>query len=694
MALFQRLLVARKAVAIVILVALTANQWRYFVIFHNYDYISELQYNLPQFRTRYNATINANDQLEHLHDPEFVVVNEIIHRAFFGLGHRLHRSAAAYHLAQSLSLPQKPISSTAVTGPANLGQSQLQPAITHFRFHWESCLESKDIRNSSLLGEDEKEYNVFRYLFGDDLWKLNYQYDSSRASSKYPMVPKDSNSDSNKSRSSNVKVHIRKHMIVLRNDVPGYIAGQLYKDLKLPVTYNKNGTFSRTKERRSLLLTKTISSNKHHGYDAILDKVMRSDVEFYRRLVDNYRFHTELREFQIKHKWKERPLVIGVHLRAGNGEDAHFFESGRASSIDADESVMIARLVRLINMMAIRESKRLSGQTVDPGQQQKDHEQNDVLRPLLFVATDTAHLLPLIDKMIRLGTIKEKNEYDGYSNFNSNETHGPNITIMQPMLVPLEIVTWPQDRLPKNAGVSFDALKGQGERCLKGWKSAVSDALLLSEVDVLIAAKRSTFTQSLPLTLGFDRNRKNNGGDEVNDTSSAATKDNTEKANVTQHSNKMVISNNRRFSFCEVSEPDAAHMTCYMDARTWLFRGEDDRNDPRKKDEGMKKTKKNEKNWSFSIPNTTSSAFDQKQTHQQVEHKVTVLLPDVDLPYEFEQASQFLGRENANETRSMARGTDYESVYRYGQSKINKKYRNSHKVVSKIKSSWNFIYDT
>jgi predicted metallo-beta-lactamase superfamily hydrolase len=69
-------------------------------------------------------------------------------------------------------------------------------------------------------------------------------------------------------------------------------------------------------------------------------------------------------------------------------------------------------------------------------------------------------------------------------------------------------------------------------------------------------------------------------------------------------------------------------------------------------------------------------------------------LPDVDSPIEFEQAREFLRRENTHESESTASGTEtYESIFRYGRSKINKKYRNVHKVVSKTNGSWNLIYN-
>ena len=137
-----------------------------------------------------------------------------------------------------------------------------------------------------------------------------------------------------------------------------------------------------------------------------------------------------------------------------------------------------------------------------------------------------------------------------------------------------------------------------------------------------------------------------------------------------------------------------SHMTCFMNARTWLFRGEDDRYGPRDKDESGNNRKWNENVMSFSIPNATFGVFDKNETYQQFEHKITVLFPDVDPPNEFEQAREFLRRENTHDSKSMARGTEiHESVFRYGRSKINKEYRNVPKVVSKTNSSWNLIYN-
>lgn len=704
MAFSKRRLAAQKVVAVVVFIALAANQWKFFVSFHSLDSFRQSEYDRPQTHhsKRYNTTTNANDREDRLQKPEIVFVNEIIHRAFFGLGHRLHRSAAAYHLARSLSLSESqsfPIDH--FDDHVSLDQLQHQPVITQFRFQWESCLPSGKTGNLSLAHEkeDEKiEYNVFRYLFGNDVWELDYDDDTLLVSHRYPMATNDSDSDN--STISDIKLQIRRNMIVVRNDISGYIAGQLYKDLQLPLNYNPDDVFSRTNETKPFVPSSTASFNQRHAYDAILDKVMKSDVDFYHRLMDNYRFESELQQFQIKHKWNERPLVIGLHLRAGNGEGHHFTQSGRASSFDINEATMIDRLVRLIKMAVIRETKRLSDRKTYPKKQRRDDEQNDDLRPLLFIATDTAHLLPLIDEAINLGAMNESSIHYDHSRSMRENSDAPNITMTSPRPVSLEVVTWPQDRLPKNAGVTFDALEGQGQRCLDGWKAAVSDALLLSKVDVLVAAKRSTFTQSLPVTVGFDRNRKKGQADSASDTVSSPAKDQIDLNKNSQKLREEVIEDNRRFSFCEVSEIDVSNMFCYADARTWLFRGEDNRNVSSDEYNDANNPKRDERIWSFSIPGTDNGHSEPKEAHRQVEHRLTVLLPDVDLPFEFELAQDFLVRTNRLENNFVGpKLTDgdiemYESTLHYGRSKINQKYRGAHKVVSTANNSWNLTYNT
>jgi hypothetical protein len=384
-------------------------------------------------------------------------MNEIIHRAFFGLGHRLHRSAAAWHLAKSLG------------------------NVTHFRFHWESC--QAVVPNENAENNDTTvDYNVFRYLFENDVWKLPSD-----------MVVPTTFRTSSKTRK----------MIVLRNDVHGYIKGQLYKDLQLSVPASPAG--------------------RHMFFD---DK-LQSDVSFYQLLESQYRFHSEVENFMQEHQFQNR-LVIGLHIRAGNGEGMHFEATGRGVR---NASAFVDNLVLVVGEM-------LSYQTV----------QEKLFPPIVFLATDTAYLIPLVQDVSKR-----------YLN--------------------IETVVLPQLRLEANQGVTFDNLEGTGRKCLDGWQAMVSDMILLSHADFLIAAKHSTFTQSLPLSLIF----------------------------------------HRRKTFCEVSE-NGMTMTCISGRiEAWLFRDDPSRIH------------------TYAVVKDTT-----KSPPGDVAHPITVLLPDNVLPVEFALAQEYL----------------------------------------------------
>ena len=126
------------------------------------------------------------------------------------------------------------------------------------------------------------------------------------------------------------------------------------------------------------------------------------------------------------------------------------------------------------------------------------------MSPLIFLATDTAYLIPVVRKAFQEHAAMDANS----------------------------VVVLPQFRLQANQGVTFDALEGTGQKCLEGWQAMVSDMMLLAHSNVLVAARHSTFTQSLPLSMMFARQQ----------------------------------------IFCEVSD-EGVTMTCVDgDMQTWLFR--------------------------------------------------------------------------------------------------------------------------
>ena len=89
--------------------------------------------------------------------------------------------------------------------------------------------------------------------------------------------------------------------------------------------------------------------------------------------------------------------------------------------------------------------------------------------PLFFLATDSPKYIPII----------------------SNHTQQFGI----------QTIVVPQDRV--ESGVTF-AIK-EGMQCAKSWYDMLLDDIILSFSDVLVAARHSTFTQSMPMPLVFDR---------------------------------------------------------------------------------------------------------------------------------------------------------------------------------------------
>ena len=376
--------------------------------------------------------------------------NRLVHVSRFGLGHRLIRNTSAYHLAKKLGL----------------GRMKLQ---------WGSC--SKDTNWRGKEGQDE--YNIAQYLFGNDIIYIPSPDGPQREGKR----------------------------VIIRNDVYGYLPGQVYKSYSLPIS------------------RETYTSN-----DGPFLEKLASDSEFYQKLSDKYVFMDEVNEFMQQHRFSEH-TVVGIHLRFGNGEDNHFEWAGRG--ID-DEHTFNSNFMQLIkSLLSIMETEK----------------------PLIFLATDTPQL---IDDFVK-----------------ATENVG------------VKTVHLPQIRVAPNKGVSFKAFEGQEQKCLLGWKAMVTDMMLLAHSDLLIAARHSSFTQSLPLSFVFDRQTTE------------------EKA------------------FCEVAT-DGSDMTCFNEKKTWIFRDDDDVTKIR--------TVSKEK------------GINDKSTNH-VTHKLLVSLPDIEVPKEFDDVKAFLAKE-------------------------------------------------
>ena len=232
---------------------------------------------------------------------------------------------------------------------------------------------------------------------------------------------------------------------------------------------------------------------------------LQSDVEFFTLLQNRFQFRDKALAFMNEHAFGQH-TVIGRHLRAGNGEGQHFIQAQRGIAID--ETLFLKRIARLLQKL-----------TQDPALQEKFQAKP----PLVFLATDSGHLIPALTDLLSTVTFE---------------------TGMMHQRMAMKTVVFPQTFVAKGHGVVFAPHQDEKDNCLQHWQSMFMDGVLLSHSDILVAPLYSTFTQIMPLPLVFHRNhiKKSSSGN-----------------------------NNWSPSFCEAAT-DASRMTCVDTMKTWLYR--------------------------------------------------------------------------------------------------------------------------
>jgi hypothetical protein len=183
-----------------------------------------------------------------------------------------------------------------------------------------------------------------------------------------------------------------------------------------------------------------------------------SDIEFYKNLRDRFRLsQSVVQDFYERYLQKTaitHTTIVGIHIRAGNGETGDFAVRGR--NID-NINIWLDNLTELLVKASRRQNWR---------------------NTVLFIATDTPYLIDRIRSLLL-----QKN------------TGGESA---------ITVVNRDQIRPSTGSGVLFGqqgTVESRGEDCLRGWEDTMIDMMLLSHVDVLIAARPSSFTQSLPMSL-------------------------------------------------------------------------------------------------------------------------------------------------------------------------------------------------
>eukprot|EP00527_Entomoneis_sp_CCMP2396_P005109 CAMPEP_0198149082 /NCGR_PEP_ID=MMETSP1443-20131203/44991_1 /TAXON_ID=186043 /ORGANISM="Entomoneis sp., Strain CCMP2396" /LENGTH=617 /DNA_ID=CAMNT_0043814005 /DNA_START=98 /DNA_END=1951 /DNA_ORIENTATION=+ len=361
--------------------------------------------------------------------------NKAVYVGMFGLGHRLSKLAAAYHFVRGQA------------GYQQMQQKQKSWPVTHLEVLWGSCDNTTD----------ESGLDIFTYLFGNNKIHAGGLLSDS--------LDHKGITSSGTSTSLMDRYHQAKS-IIIRNDVAGYYAGQVYKNARIPL----------------LQLPLDLWQSK-----------LDSDLVLFQYLLSSFdRQHgsTTVAPFQKQHDW-DNYFVVGLHVRAGNGEREHFEQAQR----QIHHETFYQNLVQTIRTFLESQANFLPSKP-----------------PLIFLATDTASVLEQL-----------RHRFGSWD---------------------IPVVSVPQPRVAPKQGVSYSAWTAGSQHCWQGWLYSMVDMALLAKSNVVVAARRSTFTQILPLSIVLKDNQDSGG----------------------------IISEQNKFRFCEASESGQS-MTCFATRDTWLFRG-------------------------------------------------------------------------------------------------------------------------
>lgn len=172
-----------------------------------------------------------------------------------------------------------------------------------------------------------------------------------------------------------------------------------------------------------------------------------ADADFYADLRARFRFRPQVDAFRARHFTNR--TVLGVHIRAGNGEGGDFAWKKRGIR---NETAWLGNLAGHLRQLAA-----------------------GAVRPALFVASDTERLIDGLRD--RLGGA-------------------------------LEVLQVAQRRPAAGTGILFGekrAVLTEGEHCLHGWEMSLVDMILLSHADAVVVGRPSSFTQTMPMSLVFAR---------------------------------------------------------------------------------------------------------------------------------------------------------------------------------------------
>jgi hypothetical protein len=375
-------------------------------------------------------------------------LSSVDYHACCGLGHRMARMSDAYLVSRRLKLS--------------------------FRAFWGYCVFSSNEEAPSEDRANSSFVEVFDYLFGPQPLQEQEELLASHQSQAGSNVSTPTQHPS-PSWSHNYSFG---HYLRLNNKVPHFKSLRRHGNGGAPASASSAGSS-----------TLAPSSSSQSSCPCTRER-RDSDVRFYLSLRERFRFRSRIDDFRRRHFGQQRfdsnsgtkqmqgeasgrprsskpPVVLGVHVRTGNGEGGDFVKKGR-TVVDLD-----AWLESLARLLAEK--------------QQKVGSPGDAV--VVFVATDTPSVVP------KLKALLDMDHPSNSSSISSTRMHTTVVSLDQPRPV-------------EGSGVMFGQRSGvhnrDGTTCAEGWASVVSDMILLSHADAVIATRPSSFTQTLPLSLVFD----------------------------------------------------------------------------------------------------------------------------------------------------------------------------------------------
>ena len=347
--------------------------------------------------------------------------NQLLYTGSFGIGHRMNKLSCLYHMLL-----------------ANKSRSEFYKHVSVIKIEWGTC-------PTTSATQDKSNIDIFEYLFASQYIDMFHVHDLYYGTHSQGDNTLNSSILGKTTRADNQKKDLNligTKTLWIRNDVAGYYAGQSYKNAQIRLTHNIVRDFLGTK--------------------------LLSDNQLFRYLIE-HRFigYNHVQQYKIEHEW-DKHYVMGVHIRAGNGEQNHFVQSGRNMGL-GDVGEHTRHDERIVQSIA-RSIQHLYSNA-------KREQSISVKPPLVFLATDTEHYIKALTKALKSYNI-------------------PLITFNE------------QPRIPKGMGVSYDNaiyLQQSNISCYQSWYGSMIDMTLLSESSTVIATTRSTFTQILPNSIVFHR---------------------------------------------------------------------------------------------------------------------------------------------------------------------------------------------